>query len=101
MRRTLVPILLLALALTAGAAAARQRNRDEDVARAALQRGEVLPIVRILALVGQHLPGDVIEVKLEERRDRLRYEIKVLTPEGRVRELQLDARDGTFIAIED
>lgn len=104
MRTTLALFLVIAVALPAGAALGRDRGRrgdDQEQARAALQRGEVLPIARILALVAQYLPGDVIEVKLEQRRDRLRYEIKVLTQTGRVRELMLDARDGAFITIED
>jgi len=83
-------------------AAARSRDRDDqDLARQALQRGEVLPIARILELVAQHLPGDVIEVQLDERRGRLEYEIRVLTPSGRVRELVLDARTGAFVRFED
>lgn len=77
-------------------------NGDQDVARRALQRGEVLPITSILPLVAQHLPGDVVEMRLSSRRSgRLYYEIKVLTPSGRVRELLLDARTGAYVGIED
>ena len=96
----------LALALTLGSsleagARSRDRDRDQDLARNALQRGEVMPIARILELVAQHLPGDVIEVQLDERRGRLEYEIKVLTRSGRVRELVLDARTGAFVRFGD
>ena len=42
-----------------------------------------------------------IEVQLDERRGRLEYEIRILTPEGRVRELVLDARTGAFVRFED
>jgi uncharacterized membrane protein YkoI len=83
---------------------ARPRDRDRgdsELARAALQRGEILPITRILPLVAQYLPGDVVEVRLDTRRDRLNYEIRVLTPSGRVRKLVLDARTGASVAIED
>jgi len=94
--------LSLALSFADGAGArSRDRNDDQDLARQALQRGEVLPIARILELVAQHLPGDVIEVQLDERRGRLEYEIRVLTPSGRVRELVLDARTGAFVRFED
>ena len=79
----------------------RGRDRDQDLAREALKAGEVLPISRILQLVAQHLPGDVIEVQLDERRGRLEYEIRVLTPSGQVRELVLDARTGAFVRFED
>ena len=104
MKKAFVVALGLSLALlSAGGAGARSRDRndDQDLARQALQRGEVLPIARILELVAQHLPGDVIEVQLDERRGRLEYEIRVLTPSGRVRELVLDARTGAFVRFED
>jgi uncharacterized membrane protein YkoI len=103
MKKALVFALGFALFSLADDAAARSRDRDDDqdLARQALQRGEVLPVARILELVAQHLPGDVIEVQLDERRGRLEYEIRVLTPSGRVRELVLDARTGAFVRFED
>ena len=107
MKRTLVLCFAVMVALAAsgdGWARSRDRDRDHgdnDLARAALQRGEILPITRILPLVAQYLPGDVVEVKLESRRGRLNYEIKVLTSSGRIRNLVLDARTGASVAIED
>jgi uncharacterized membrane protein YkoI len=104
MKRSLVFALGLALLLPlADGAAARSRDRDDDqeTARQALKQGEVLPIARILELVAQHLPGDIIEVQLDQNRGRLEYEIRVLTPSGRVRELVLDARTGAFVRFED
>ena len=106
MKKSLVVALGLALLFSfadgAGARSNDRRNNDDqDLARRALQRGEVLPIARILQLVPQHQPGDVIEVQLDERRGRLEYEIRILTPQGRVRELVLDARTGAFVRFED
>ena len=96
MKRTLAIGFAVILALAAsndGRAGARDRHHgDNDLARSALQRGEVLPITRILPLVAQYLPGDVVEVRLETKRGRLHYEVKVLTPSGHIRELVLDAR---------
>jgi uncharacterized membrane protein YkoI len=104
MKRSLVLALGFALLLPlADSAAARERDRDrdQDLARQELQRGNVLPISRILELVAQHVPGDVVEVQLDERRGRLEYEIRVLTPTGQVRELRLDARTGALVRFED
>ena len=107
MKKSLVVALGFALmcSFAADGASARSNDRrnndDQDLARQALQRGEVLPIARILELVAQHQPGDVIEVQLDERRGRLEYEIRILTPQGRVRELVLDARTGAFVRFED
>jgi uncharacterized membrane protein YkoI len=75
--------------------------REHDAIRGALQRGEVLPLAKILAIAQEKVPGDVIEVELESKRDALVYEIKVLTHSGRVREIKIDARTGTVLKIED
>jgi uncharacterized membrane protein YkoI len=93
--------LAIVLALPAGFADDRKEQREQDAIREALQRGEVLPLVKILALAQQAVPGDVIEVELERKRGALVYEIKVLTSSGRVREIKLDARTGTVLKIED
>jgi uncharacterized membrane protein YkoI len=95
-------VAALVAAVPAGASARERHGHDNEFAREALQRGEVLPIAKLLALAGRYLPGDVVEVKLEPRRNgELRYEIRVLTPAGKIRELQLDARTGQYIGIED
>jgi uncharacterized membrane protein YkoI len=76
-------------------------QREHDEIRAALQRGEVLPLTRILAIAQQQVPGDVIEMELESKRGTLIYEIKVLAQSGRVREIKIDARNGKVIKVED
>ncbi len=76
-------------------------EREHDAIRAALQRGEVLPLARILAIAQQAVAGDVIEVELESKKSALIYEIKVLTGSGRVREVKIDARNGTVLTVED
>jgi uncharacterized membrane protein YkoI len=75
--------------------------REHEEIRAAMQRGEVLPLGKILAIAQEKVPGDVIEVELENKHGALVYEIKVLTESGRVREVKIDARKGTVIKIED
>jgi uncharacterized membrane protein YkoI len=96
-----------ALMLVIGAAGVACADDDDDddiseqeAVRAALQRGEVLPLSRIVAITLAEVPGDVIKVKLEHDDGRIVYEIKVLTPRGRVREVELDARTGTILKIE-
>jgi uncharacterized membrane protein YkoI len=76
-------------------------GREHDAIRGALQRGEVLPLAKILAIAQEKVPGDVIEVELETERGTLIYEIKVLAQSGRVREIKIDARTGTVLTIED
>lgn len=76
-------------------AAKRQAQQD---ALDAMRRGEILPLMRILAIANQHVAGDVIEV---EYKAGPAYEIKVLMPSGQVREVKLDARTGALLKIED
>lgn len=103
-------LLLLALAaaqLAAAPAAARkdespskreQKMRDHDYARQALLRGEVLPLPRILAFATKYQAGEMLEVELKSRDRVLIYDVHVLTANGSVRELLIDARNGKLIA---
>ena len=98
----LAALAALLSAIPAAPARADPTGEDDHVAaREALRRGEILPLARILAIVAARVPGDVIEVELERKDDRWRYEIKVLTSTGRVREVKLNARDGAILEIED
>ncbi|KQO00342.1 MULTISPECIES: PepSY domain-containing protein [Stenotrophomonas] len=76
-------------------AAKRQAQQE---ALDAMRRGEILPLVRILAIAQQHAPGDVIEV---EYKAGPKYEVKTLARDGRIREVKLDARTGALLKIED
>jgi uncharacterized membrane protein YkoI len=104
--RFVVSFLLLAalgLSVSLGLADEKKHRRPHDHAavREALQRGEVLPLVKILAIASKEVPGDVIEVELEDEDEAFVYEIKILTSAGRVREVRIDARTGTVVSIED
>ena len=89
--------VLAAAVLCAGAAAAGRGDHDHEAARAALARGEILPLTRILALVAQQAPGDILEIELEREQSRFIYEVRVLTPAGKVVEVKFDARTGARI----
>jgi uncharacterized membrane protein YkoI len=93
----------IGLSISLGLADERKHRKPHDHAaiREALQRGEVLPLVKILAIANKEVPGDVIEVELEDEHEALLYEIKILTSTGRVREVKIDARTGTVVSIED
>ncbi len=99
--------LAVGLVLTVGAASFVGADDDDDemseheAVRLAVKRGEVTPLARILAIALKEVPGDVVEVELERDDGRIVYEIKVLTDNGRVREVRLDARTGGILDIED
>lgn len=82
---------VLLILLACGGAAPAFGASDQDRAKAALERGEIKPLDRILAAVRAVAPGDVVGVKLERKGERWIYELKVLTPAGKRREVEIDA----------
>jgi len=91
---------VLALA-AAPAVADGHKPKDHEAARAALARGEIQPLPKILAAAAAKAPGDVIKVELEDEKGRLIYEVKLLGKDGRVREVELDARTAMVLKVED
>jgi uncharacterized membrane protein YkoI len=82
-----------------------ERAHDHERARAARLRGEIQPITEILNHIGEQITGEVIGIELErEEHDGQRvwiYELKILTPDGRRLEVEVDARDGQILELED
>lgn len=76
----------------------RDKVHDQEFARQAVLKREVLPMPRVLGLVAGYQSGDVIEVELKSRGDRLFYDVDVLVPSGQVHSLLIDARSGKLIA---
>ena len=74
------------------------KQQAQQAALAALQRGEILPLARIMQIATTRVPGDIIEI---EYKAGPKYEVKILTPDGRIREVNLDAKTGEIIKIED
>lgn len=74
-------------------------DNDHDRARAALERGEVVPLRTILDRVERDYPGKVVEVELEHEHERWIYEIRVLQSGGALLKLEVDARDGAVLGV--
>jgi uncharacterized membrane protein YkoI len=72
---------------------------DHERARAALERGEILPLRVILERVGRDHPGTVVEVELEQEAGRWVYEIKLLQQGGSLVKLEVDAGSGLVQGI--
>jgi len=91
------PLATLALALLfSSGASARDISQNEVLELR--RRGELLPFEQVIALVETRHPGaQILEVELEEDDGRYLYELEILTRDNRVRELELDARDGRIL----
>lgn len=76
---------------------------DHDRARKALQSGEILPLDKILAATAEKYPGQVLEVELEGERvagERIWvYEIKALSPEGKIFKVVVNARTAEVLSM--
>lgn len=101
--RTFAASLALAATLIATPAIPAHAGKDKrNEARELLQRGEILPLGRILQIVQEHVPGDIIEVELDLSSKRgWEYEVKVLSTSGRVLEVDVNARTGEIRKIEE
>jgi uncharacterized membrane protein YkoI len=93
--------LPLALILAASLCMApAHADSDHEIARRAVERGELLPLSTILAALERDFPGRVLEVELDDDDGRYTYEIEVLLKDGRVIELTYDGKTGQLLETE-
>jgi uncharacterized membrane protein YkoI len=90
----------LAVAM-APAAAAKSDPHDHDAVRLAVERGEIRPLVEILAIVRAGLPGQVAGVEIERKSGRWIYELRVVNAKGGLFEVYVDARTGDIIRVKE
>ncbi|WP_374439745.1 PepSY domain-containing protein [Pseudomonas panipatensis] len=93
--RYLLPAAL-ALAMSAGSALAHDLSQDE--ALRLTREGVIRPFASLLPAALERYPGArLLEAELDRKHDTYIYEIELLTADGLVRELELDARDGRIL----
>ena len=71
-----------------------------------MQAGKILPLRTILKIIGQTHAGEVIKVELDHDDDdddgeSWVYEINILQPSGRRIELEVDARSGQILDVDE
>lgn len=90
------------LALLAVCSLALARDLDQDEALALRRDGVILPLEHLLqAALGRYPGARLLEAELEEDDDVYVYEVELLTHEGVVREIKLDAASGTLLKDEE
>ncbi len=96
--RTSVRVALVLLAFCSGLAA---RDLGQDEALRLRQKGVIAPLEHLLGPAFERYPGaKLLDAELEEHKDRpvrFIYEIELLTVEGVVREIELDANTGQLL----
>jgi uncharacterized membrane protein YkoI len=70
---------------------------DHNVARAALERREILPLTTILARLRETMRGEVVGVELRRDSGRWVYAIKLIVDDNRLIETRVDARTATIL----
>lgn len=89
--------IILLLVLMAPVFSVPAADSRSERAFNALKAGEILQLSRILQEVHRDFSGDVIEVELDRSDGRWVYEIKLLSAQGAVIELDYDARDARLL----
>lgn len=72
---------------------------DHYQSRRAFQAGEVMPLRTLLDKIEKDYPGQVLEVELEREQQQWYYEVKMLSDEGRLQKLIVDAKTGEVMGI--
>lgn len=99
-RWTLTALVLAALAPVVMVARPAIADRDDhNRARAAVRDGRALPLERIVAQAKEQFGGEVLDVELEEERNGLRYELKLMAADGRILKVEYDATTGALVHV--
>ena len=99
-RRDLIRFAIWGAAALIGSSAIAAPNGEHDSARRAVELGEALPLVDILAKVRRDLGGEIVSISFEREHGLWVYEFKVLEPSGRLVEVYVDAASGRVLKRE-
>src|SRR5438874_8327179 len=94
-RSPLVLAMALVLCGQARAEPAQCLGREEQ--RAAIAEGRAIALAAARRLLRERLPGDVVKARLCESPDGLIYMLTVLSHDGKVRRVMIDATNGAVI----
>lgn len=100
MLRLALLLALVALPVSADPSG-KGHGGDHDRARAAVSAGEILPLAALLPTLETRFGARLIEVELDRDDRRLVYEIEMITPAGRILEIEVDAKTGAILEAEE
>ncbi len=108
-RLALAPFVLVALASPSVAATEVLRippgvefedGIDADAVLRAVEQDELMPLDRVLDILRAERQGEVVEIELDVDDGRVVYDFDVLTAEGRLYAVAIDAVTGEVVEIE-
>ena len=92
---------ILSVILLWAVAAYSYADNDHNRAKKLMDSGDILPLESILKTARETHAGKIIEIELEVKHKRPVYELELLTPQGKVVELIIDARTGMLISTQE
>lgn len=72
---------------------------DQRAARDAVKKGDAAKLNEILKSIRRNYKGDVIDVKLNRSGGRYRYRIRMLSAEGKIFAVTVDARTRKILSV--
>ncbi|WP_456413520.1 PepSY domain-containing protein [Thiolapillus sp.] len=66
-----------------------------------LHSGEIISLEKILKIGRQQVAGKVIEVELEREKGALIYELEILSRQGKVWDVEIDAVSGKVLKVKE
>ncbi|MBK4216983.1 PepSY domain-containing protein [Paracoccus caeni] len=94
-------LLLLFLLIPATSGGQDTAQPDFELAQDAVARGEILPLAEVLEALARTHPGHIVEVELEYSYGIRVYEVELITEDGRLIEVDLDAATAEVLSVED
>lgn len=76
-------------------------HHQREAVRGAVERGEIKPLVEVLAAVHSKLPGEIVGVEIENAHGTWTYEFRIADSKGRLFEAAVDAATAEVISIEE
>ncbi len=74
---------------------------DHNLARRLVAEGQIRALAVIVEEVKVQVPGEMLEVEFESEKGIYKYELKILRPDGKIQEVEVDARTGAILKVED
>lgn len=102
MNRFIALITLLAMvASIPPAVRADEHLSDSDLAREAVERGEIMPLAKAVETLISQYPGEIVEVEFEREDGLPVYDLELVTEDGRLLDVEIDAATGAIIEVEE
>jgi len=90
-------LVLLAMLFLPAAAQEQLRCLSRAEQRAAIASGEAIPLATARQMLRQRMGGELVRARLCHESGRLIYRLTVLARDGKVRQVSIDATNGTVI----